>query len=193
MVALYGILAGILPALSAYPYIRDILKHKTKPHRAAFLIWAVLGAIAFFTQLAKGATWSLLLPLGDTLSIIVIFVLAIRYGAGGFNKKDVGALALASLGLIVWYFTRQPLTALLIIIAIDVIGVILTLQKSYQEPHEETSSAWLLASLGAVFAMLAVNKLSFSLLVYLAYIFLTNGAIFVAVILGLRRTQTPHS
>jgi hypothetical protein len=186
MVAIYGVLAGIISALSAYPYVKDILKHKTKPHRTAFLIWAVLGAIAFFTQLAKGARWSLLLPLGDTLSVITILILSIKYGVGGFSKKDTGALVIAACGLIIWYFTKQPLSALLITIGIDVIGVVLILRKAYQKPHEETPSAWLLACIGSIFAMLAVNRLSFSLLVYPAYILLSNGAIFLAVVLGRR-------
>lgn len=101
MQIVYGFLSGLLPIISAYPYIRDILKRKTKPHRAAFLIWAVLGSIAFFAQLAKGATWSLLLPLGDTTSIVFILFLSIRYGTGGLNRKDVGVLILAAIGLII--------------------------------------------------------------------------------------------
>lgn len=190
MQIVFGFLAGLLPLVSAYPYIRDIFKRKTKPHRAAFLIWAVLGSIAFFTQLAKGATWSLLLPLGDTLSVICILLLSIRYGTGGLNKKDIGALTLAAIGLLLWYLTKQPLTALLITICVDAIGVVLTVHKSYQMPHEETSSAWLLACFGGGFAMLAVGRLSFSLLVYPAYIFMANMLIVLAIFFGLRSKRS---
>jgi len=53
------IFSGILIIISFFPYIQDIFKHKTNPQRASWLIWAILGAIAFFSQLAKGATHSL--------------------------------------------------------------------------------------------------------------------------------------
>ena len=54
-----GLLSGVLSGGSYIPYLRDIFRHTTKPERASWLIWAVLGSIAFFSQLAEGATWSL--------------------------------------------------------------------------------------------------------------------------------------
>jgi hypothetical protein len=189
MLQIFGLLSGLLPLLAGYPYIRDVLKHKTKPHRGSFVIWTTLGAIAFFTQLAGGATWSLLLPAADTLVTAVIFVFSIRYGSGGINRRDISGLALAGVGLILWYFTKQPLVALLIAIGIDAIGTILTVLKTYDAPHTETFSSWLLAALGGLFAAAAVGKLSFALLVYPVYIFLANNAVNVAIIWGKRGTE----
>jgi hypothetical protein len=185
MLHFFGLLSGILPLLGVLPYFRDILKRKTKPHRGSFLIWTVLGAIAFFSQLAKGATWSLFLPATDTLATVGIFLLALRYGTGGLNKRDVGALLLAGIGLIMWYLTRQPLAALLIVIGVDAVGAALTIIKTYAEPDTETFSLWLLAGLGGLFAALAVGKLSFALLVYPLYIFVANGT--VAAIIPLKK------
>ena len=177
MLQFFGFLAGLLPLLAAVPYVRDILKGKTKPHRGSFLIWMVLGLIAAFSQLAEGATWSLLLPVADTLAVMVIFALSFKHGTGGLNKRDTTALALAGIGLLLWYFTKQPLVALLITIGIDAIATVLTLIKTYADPHSETFSSWLLASLGGLFAALAVGEWSFALLVYPIYIFIANGAV----------------
>ncbi len=187
MLAVFGLLSALLPLIGAVPYVRDILKHGTKPHRGSFLIWTVLGLIAFFSQFAKGATWSLFLPAGDTLATLTIFILSVRLGTGGLNKRDVGALALAFLGLIIWYFTKQPLAALLITIGVDAIGTVLTIIKTYAEPDSETFSSWLLASLGGLFAALAVGEFSFALLVYPLYILIANGAVDVTILL--RRNQ----
>ena len=188
MLHVFGLLSGLLPLLGMFPYVRDILRHKTKPHRGSFLIWTVLGAIAFFSQLAKGATWSLFLPAADTVATCSIFGLSLWYGAGGLNKRDMGALLLAAVGLFLWYFTKQPLTALLVVIGVDAIGTVLTVIKTHREPHSETFSSWLLASLGGLFATLAVGKLSFALLVYPIYIFLANGAVDVTILLGRKST-----
>src|SRR5262249_29291423 len=115
----FGVLAGVLSLVSGIPYIRDILAGKTKPHRGSFLIWTVLGLIAFITQFAAGATWSLVLPVLDTLLIAAILALSIERGSGGVNRRDATGLALAAGGLVLWYFTKQPLTALLVTIGID--------------------------------------------------------------------------
>src|SRR5581483_4506370 len=119
MLQFFGLLSGILPVLAVIPYDRDIFRHKTRPHRGSFFIWVVLGSIAFFTQLAKGATWSLFLPGADTLATFSIFILSIRYGVGGLNARDIAGLILAALGLLLWYFTKQPIMALLIVIGVD--------------------------------------------------------------------------
>lgn len=183
MLQFFGLLSGILPMLGVIPYDRDIFRHKTKPHRGSFLIWSVLGGIAFFTQLAKGATWSLFLPGADTLATLSIFVLSIWYGTGGLNKRDVSGLLLAALGLMLWYFTKQPLTALVIAICVDAVGTVLTVIKTWEDPHSETFSSWLLAALGGLLAAFAVGKLSFALLVYPIYIFIANGSVNVVILL----------
>jgi hypothetical protein len=177
MLELLGLLSAILPLLGVIPYVRDILRHETKPHRGSFLIWTILGAIAFFTQFAKGATWSLFLPAGDSIATLTIFILSIRYGTGGLNKKDNAALVVAGCGLVLWYFTKQPLLTLFITIGVDAVGTVLTIVKTYHEPHTETLSSWLLAALGGLFAAGAVGKLSASLLLYPLYILLANGLV----------------
>lgn len=184
MLQLFGILSGLLPVIGVLPYTRDILRHKTKPHRGSFLIWAILSAIAFFTQLADGATWSLFLPATSTLTTIIIFILAIKFGVSGLSKTDVAALLLAGLGLVLWYLTKQPLTALLITIGIDTIGTILTLIKTYRAPHSETFSSWLLACVGGFFAILSVGELSFGLLVYPIYVFIANGLVALVILIA---------
>lgn len=191
MLQLFGLLSGILPVLGVIPYDQDIFRHKTKPHRGSFFIWSMLGGIAFFTQLAKGATWSLFLPGADTLATLSIFALSIRYGVGGLNKRDIVGLIIASLGLVIWYFTDQPLIALLIVIGVDAVGTALTLVKTWEEPHSETFLSWLLAALGGLFAVFAVGRLSFGLLVYPVYILLANGAVNMVVLM--RRNKVPAS
>lgn len=177
MLQFFGFLSGILLVIGTIPYDRDIFKHKTKPHRGSFFIWSILGGIAFFTQLAKGATWSLFLPGTDTIATLSIFVLSIWYGIGGLNKRDIIGLACAAFGLVLWYFTKQPFAALLIAIAVDAVGTVLTLIKTWEEPHSETFSSWLLDALGGLFAALAVGKLSLVLLIYPIYIFIANASI----------------
>jgi len=191
MLQFFGFLSGLLPMIGVIPYDRDIFLHKTKPHRGSFFIWSILGGIAFFTQFAKGATWSLFLPGADTIATLSIFVLSIWYGTGGLNKRDIGALLFAITGLALWYFTKQPLAALFIAIGVDAIGTTLTVIKTWEDPHSETFSSWLLAALGGLFGALAVGRLSFALLAYPIYIFIANGL--VNAVMLLRGKSAPVS
>ena len=100
MLQLLGLLSGFISVICYLPYIRDIVAKKTKPEKASWLIWSVLGSIAFFSQLAKGATDSLWMPGVQTFGVAVIFLLSLKYGVGGLTKRDLVALLLSFFGLI---------------------------------------------------------------------------------------------
>ena len=121
--------------------------------------------------------------LGD----LVVFLLAIKYGFGGFVKRDVVALGGAAIGLILWYSTDEPAIALFIVILIDAIGGVLTILKSHEHPSTETLSTWVLTALAGFFAIFSVGSFNWILLAFPIYIFLINIAIIAAIQLGRRR------
>jgi len=184
---MFGYLSGICILLGTIPYVRDIFLGKTKPQRSTWFIYSVLGSISFFSQLAKGATFSLWLPGVDTIAIVITFILSLRYGVGGFNKKDYTALFIAAIGLITWYFTQEAAIALYLVIGIDAIGTYLTLEKTYKDPMSETASAWLFSSIAGFFAMLAVDSFNIVLLSYPFYLFVACGSVLIAIELGKRK------
>jgi hypothetical protein len=184
MLQVLGLLSGVLSGVSYLPYLRDIFRHTTKPERASWLIWSVLGSIAFFSQLAEGATWSLWLTGIDTLGVLLIFLLSIRFGVGGLTRRDIIALTAAGIGLILWYFTRHASIALLITMLIDAAGAYLTVVKAYEDPGSETLSTWVIVAIAGILGMLAVGQFNLILLSYPFYIFLANFAVAIAMLLG---------
>lgn len=191
--AVFGVLIAVTLLIGIFPYIRDILKGTTKPERASWLIWTVLFAIAFFTQLAEGARWSLIMPGLNFFVVFFIFMLAVKFGSGGLLRRDVISLIVAGLSLVVWALTKQPLAALLIIIAIDGSAAYLTLYKSYLEPETETLFLWIMSVLSGVFTVLTVNHLRFDLLVYPIFITLADSSVVLAILLGRRRQGNTQS
>lgn len=189
MLQTLGIIGGLLAFSGYIPYARDILLHKVKPHRATFFIWLVLGFIAVFSQLTKGATSSLWLPSLETFGGLVIFLLSVRYGIGGFSKQDKIALLFAAIGLIAWYITKEAATALYLVIFVDAIGEYLTLHKTYLHPETETHLAWGLSAIGGVFTVFAVGRWDIILLSYPIYIILANTAVIVAKEMGHNRRR----
>ena len=180
----FGYISAILITLSFLPYSISVFRLQARPERASWLIWSVLGGIAFFSQLAKGATHSLWLPGIQTLGDLVIFILAIRYGMGGWQKRDKVALGVVALSLVLWYITKEATIALLLAILIDATGVMLTIFKSYEHPATEPLSAWILTCLGGFAAIFAVGSLSSVLLAFPVYTFLANLLIIFSIVLA---------
>jgi len=188
VLSFFGLISGLLACISHIPYLIDILKGTTKPERASWLIWLVLGSISFFSQMAKGATDSLWLVGGDTLGTVLTFILAIKFGVGGLAKRDLVSLAFAFLGLVLWFFTKEPLTALIIVILVDFAGAILTVIKSYEDPGSETLATWVLCSIAGFFAVLSVGEFNLILLLYPLYLCFINGATAVVILVGKRKS-----
>ena len=183
----FGIIAGILSALCYPPYIFGILKGTVKPSRASWLIWSVLTAMGFFTQLAVGATHSLWLPGVQGLGVIIVFLLSIRYGSGGLSKGDLYTLIAAGIILLLWYFTEDAITAVYLTVLVDALGVWLTVAKSYKDPESETLITWVLSGTAGIFALFAVTGWSLPVLAYPIYIMLGNYAVVAALLLGRRK------
>lgn len=189
MLTIFGYISALLSILMVVPYIKDIFLLKTKPERASWFIWTVLGCIAFFSQFAKGATDSLWLTAGQTFAVFIIVILSIKYGVGGFTKRDMRALIGAGIGLILWYITSEPAWALFFVIIIDSIGTSLTAVKAYSDPASETLSTWIMSGTSGIFGTLAVGALNPILLAYPLYIVVANYTIVICILLGRERKK----
>ena len=187
MLEFFGYTSAVISIVMIIPYVWDILHRKAKPERGSWLIWTVLGFISFFSQMSKGATNSLWLTAGQTISVLIIFVLSLKYGYGGLAKRDTKALIGAGAGLFLWFLTKEATVALIIVILVDSIGTYLTMVKSYEDPESETLLVWLLSGTSGIFGMLAVGEFNLILLLYPFYIMLANYVIVGAILLGRRR------
>jgi hypothetical protein len=185
---LLGILSGVLSTFAYLPYITDTISRRTRPQRASWLIWSVLGSIAFCSQLYEGATASLWFAGVQVTGTIVVFVLSIGLGVGGFfNRQDCFVLLGALAGLVLWYFTETAVYALCITISISLLGGSVTVLKAFRDPQGETMSTWFLSLIASACAIVSVGALDWVILAYPLYLFTLNGAIVVAMLLGQMR------
>jgi len=177
MFEILGLVGGILAVGACIPYGRDMFLKKVKPHRTSFLIWTILDTIAFFSQLAKGATNSLWLPGLEAIGLFFTFFLSLKFGMGGFSKRDLITLCFAVFSLIVWYLTQDAAYALYIVIAVDISALYLTIHKVYLHPNTETSLPWILAAVGSLLAVFSVGSVNFILLIYPIYFVIANMSV----------------
>jgi hypothetical protein len=189
--AVLGVSAGVVSLVDPLPYIRDVVGGRTRPHRGTWLIWSVLSAVAFAAQWAAGGGWSLLMIGVQTVSIGVVFLLAIPRGVGGVSVPDVALIAVAGCGVVGWLVLSEPLVATVCVVLADVCGVLLMLPKTWRDPWSETASTFVLAGVSGLLSAGAAAATAPELLVYPVYFALANG-VTAGVILTRRRVVGPR-
>lgn len=193
MLWLIGIASALLSTYAYLPYVFDTVSGRTRPQRASWMIWSVLGSIALGSQIYEGASASLWFAAIQVSGTVLIFLLSLRHGTGGlFNRSDTCVLAAAAVGVIAWALTETAIYALAITITISMMGGAITVAKAFRTPESETLTTWFASFLAASLAIVAVGSLDWVLLAYPLYLWLLNGAIVVAILIGrARQSRAP--
>jgi len=137
---IFSALAMALTFFAFVPYIRGILRDAIRPHLFSWVIWATTTLIVFLASLAAGAgvgAW----PIGLSGTITLgIALLAYRKSSGDrtVTRLDWFFFLAAMCALPFWYFTADPLWAVVILTSVDLLGFGPTLRKAYHQPHEES-------------------------------------------------------
>lgn len=173
----FGVLAAGVGVVDTIPYVRDILRGSTRPHRGTWLIWGVLAVVVCLSQRADGATWSLVMAGAQAVLTGLIFALAIRMGEGGLSRADAILIAIAGGGVAGWIIVDEPIVATVCVIAADLIAAAMMVPKVCRDPGSETLVTFALASVGGALAVGAVGTVDASLLCYPIYYCLVNAAI----------------
>ena len=182
-----GIAAGVVSLVAFIPYIASILRGKTKPSRATWLILSLTAAItlASYREAVNGtAIW---VARGYVIATIVVFLLSIKRGVGGwegFDQLAFGGCA-ATLGL--WAMSNSAELALFAILATDLVGLLPTMRKTLHNPETENSLAWILSFAASLLSLLIVDGWSFLNFAYPAYLTISSGTIAA---LSLRKNRT---
>lgn len=193
----YASIASVLSVLAFLPYIKDTLGGVTRPERASWLIWSVLSTISFFSQLHEGARLSLMFAGSQVAITVSVFLLSIKLGHGHYFS-DINKIlyAIASIGLLTSFVSDSAIYALVVAIAISLMGGMKTVFKAFRNPHTETVLSWFVALLASVFGAMSVGSLDPVLLAYPLYLVVVYSAIIVAIIVGRwwpRRHRPVHS
>ncbi|MDL2363044.1 MAG: hypothetical protein QFB86_01520 [Patescibacteria group bacterium] len=188
---LFGILSLATIFFGLAPYYVDIIRGNTRPQRAAMFIFAGLSVISFSGQLVEGAQASLFFAGALLANQLILFALALKYGMGGFDKKDKIALLMAVFILVIWYFTKSAVVALLLTTLVNTIAKILVTIKVYKYPHTELLYAWNMSVLASIFGALAVGKWDWVLLLVPVQNGITVGVIALTIFLRRSRVNMP--
>lgn len=172
-----GIVAAIVAMTALVPYVRSILAGRTRPSRASWFIWTVVGLALAMSYRASGATATFWVAVAYFFIPLIVFLLSIRYGDRGASRLDWFCLAGALFGLLMWWWLRSAPVALYINIAVDCLGSLPTVRKAFLDPASEDRLAWVIAFLANAINLLAIDRWEPSISLYPVYAFAIVGLI----------------
>ncbi|MDX1900901.1 MAG: hypothetical protein SFW66_02725 [Gammaproteobacteria bacterium] len=171
-----GIVAGVLSLFGYVPYIVSILRGKTKPNRATWFIWTLVGGLLAVSFAATGDRHAIWLPIGYFIGPLITMILSIRYGYAVWSRLDTFCVVAAVISIIPWILSKNAMLTLWINLFIDATGAIPTLIKSYHEPETEDFTAWLIFFIANTLELFAVETWNLAA-AYPIYLFFLAGSI----------------
>jgi hypothetical protein len=182
-----ALIAATLEVVANFPYIRDILAKKTKPHFFTWLIWTLLTWISFFILVSEGAGVGAWVTGVTAVTCLAILVLSFFFGERKITISDWVCLMLALFALVLWKNANDVFLAMIIIVTVDTLGFIPTFRKSFSKPYEETLSTYLLVIGKHILTLLALQMYTPTTILYPSILFLTN--FLFAIMLVIRRKK----
>ena len=156
-----------LTFIAFFPYIRSIVKGAIKPHVFSWVIWGTTTSVVFLAQLQDNGgagAW----PIGVSGSI-TIFIALLAYMKRSdimITKTDWLFFVSAMSSLPFWYFTADPLWAVVILTTVDVMGFGPTVRKAYVFPHSESLLFFALFTARNFIAILALENYSITTVLF---------------------------
>lgn len=160
----FGISGTLLAIYAIIPYIADIKKGNTKPHKMAQILFMIIAGISFFGQLQEGATASLYLTAYFFFIPFIILYLSRNTKIGSITKSDVATLFMCLLVLVVWAITDSPAIAIVLITFVNFVGKVLVVKKVYKYPDSELLLTWNLAIVASLLTVLSVGEFDWILI-----------------------------
>ena len=140
-----GIVTIILSLVGYIPYLRDVIKGKTKPHTFSWLIWLIITLIVGIAQLSAGAGWGALHNITTGLACVVILYYALKNKDKDITVSDKIMFGLSLLSIPLWVFTKDPLWSIILLTFIDIFAFGPTIRKTWSKPFSETLSSYSIA------------------------------------------------
>lgn len=180
-------LIAIAITLAAFiPYIREIVRGSIRPHIFSWVIWGATTLLIFLAQLEdKGGAGTWPIGVSAIMTISIAYLAYIKRADVAVTRTDWVFFIAALSSLPLWYWTSDPLWAVVVLTAIDVAGFGPTVRKAYQFPYSESLLFFALFTLRNVLVMLALENLSVTTLLFPAVMLVI--CVFMITLIAYRR------
>ena len=160
-----------LTLLAFLPYIRSIVQGEIKPHVFSWVIWGTTTFVVFLAQLEDhGGAGAWPIGISGVITLFVAFLAYIKRSDITITRTDWLFFTAAMSSLPFWYFTSDPLWAVVILTTVDVLGFGPTVRKSYKNPHSESLLFFGLFTARNIVVILALENYSVTTVLFPAVI-----------------------
>ena len=179
-------IGAISTAAGAVPYILAVKQGAVRPRIVSWVVWSVLAGIMAISAYLEGQMPSALLSLVSFVGCTAITLLGWRHSSLRLSKLDIVCLIGAIAGIAALVVFKNPLTAILVAVAVDAIAFVPTLVHAWESPEEESLACFALTVAGGLCALVAANMAgaSFVGLAYPLYAVVFNSAMVLLLIVG---------
>ncbi|WP_320824475.1 hypothetical protein [Reinekea sp.] len=159
--------AIVLTFVAFIPYIRSILSGAIKPHVFTWVIWGTTTLIVFFAQLeARGGLGAWPIGISGVIASFIAFLAFLKRSDISISRSDWLFFIAALVSLPIWYFTSDPLWAVVALTVTDLLGFGPTMRKAYDFPHQEDMLFFVLFAARNAFAILALEHYSIATVLF---------------------------
>lgn len=184
-----GTIATLTTFILVVPYVKSVLQDSTKPNPVSWFGWALLYAIAAAAQASKGIDWSLAISVSGMITTSTVFIIALKTGRVMWTSADRFCIAMAILAIVMWAFTKEPLTALVLGLFADLAVSIPTIYKTYLEPATEPWKLWVVYTIAVALDIVATRNLTIYNLLAPIYSLCVDTLITLAALRAIRLTK----
>lgn len=161
-----GSVALIFGLFQYVPYLIDVIRGKTKPHAFSWFAWSLPTAVVFFAQLNEGGGAGVWVTGFTAFMCTVIFLFSLFKGVRDIQPLDWVSLVVSAFGIVLWFYTDNPLWAVILTTGVDLVGFVPTIRKSLSSPLEETRVSYLMGGMKWVLSVAALSEYSAITLIY---------------------------
>ncbi len=171
-----------LTFIAFFPYIRSILRGEIKPHVFSWIIWGATTLVAFFAQLDDdGGVGAWPIGISGVITLFIALLAYIKKSDIAITKTDWLFFITAMSSLPFWYFTSDPLWAVIILTAVDVFGFGPTIRKTYIDPYSESQLFFALFVIRNIIASIALENYSLTTLLFPVVIAIACGILMLMI------------
>jgi len=166
-----SVIAVVLTFIAFVPYIRSILRNRTRPHVFSWIIWGSTTFIVFLAQLDGGGgvgAW----PIGISgiITLYIAFLAFVRTSDKSITQLDWLFFSLTMASLPLWFFTNDALWAVVLLTTVDLLGFGPTVRKAYFQPFEEEPIFFFIFMLRNILVIFALEQYSMTTVLFPAAI-----------------------
>ncbi len=172
------------------PYFRSVFSGTTRPHVFSWLVWGSNTSVAFVATLSAGGgagAWAVGFSAAITLAVAA---LAWTRRADVSITRTDWLFFLAGLAAIpVWFVASDPLWAIALVTAVELLGFGPTMRKSWHQPWSEPVSFLAILAVRNALVIAALEQRSLATMLFPAA--MAGACILLIGILVVRRQSLP--